>query len=154
MSEQVGSSASLVRAVLDTNVYVSGTILARGTPFEVLEAWRHQRFILVTSEAIIMEIERVLRYPRIRKRYAVTAEDIARLVASLRADALVVPGDYEVSGISDDPDDDQFLACALEGQADCIITGDPHLLDLGQYHGIKIITPRDFLGQLYSAAEQ
>jgi putative PIN family toxin of toxin-antitoxin system len=143
--------ASLVRAVLDTNVYVSGTILSRGTPYEILEAWRQQRFILVTSEAILTETERVLRYPHIRKRYAVTAQDVARLAASLRADALVTPGDYEVSGISEDTDDDKFLACALEGQADCLVTGDPHLLNLKQYHGIAIITPREFWERLFPA---
>ena len=148
MSDQPTTAPLLLRAVLDTNVYVSGTILSRGTPFELLEAWRGQQFILVTSESIIAELERVLRYPRIRKRYAVTAQAVARLIASLRADALVTPGDYEVSGVSADPDDDQFLACALEGQADCVVTGDPHLLDLGRYHGIEILTPREFLDRL------
>jgi putative PIN family toxin of toxin-antitoxin system len=138
----------LLRAVLDTNVYVSGTILAHGTPFEILEAWRRQAYVLIISEAIIAEIERVLHYPRIRDRYTVSEEDVVRLVESLRADALVVPGDCEVSGVSSDPDDDKFLACALEAQADCIITGDPDLLDLGRYQGIDILKPREFLERL------
>jgi len=131
MSEPADAD-TLTRAVLDTNVYVSGTLLSRGAPFELLEAWRQQRYILVTSEAILAEIERVLRYPRIRKRYSITAQDAARLIESLRADALVVPGDVEVSRACDDPDDDdKFLARALEAQAGCIVTGDPHLLSLG-----------------------
>jgi putative PIN family toxin of toxin-antitoxin system len=138
----------ILRAVLDTNVCVSGTILARGTSFEILEAWRRQAYILVASEAIIAEIERVLRYPRIRDRYAVSEGDVARLVESLRADALVVPGDYEVSGVSPDPDDDKFLACALEAQADCVVTGDPDLLDLGRYQGVSILKPHEFLERL------
>jgi putative PIN family toxin of toxin-antitoxin system len=154
MTERAGVPATLARAVLDTNVYVSGTILARGVPYELLEAWRRQRFTLVISEAILAEIERVLRYPRIRTRYSVTAHDAARLIESLRADALVVPGDIEVSRASDDPDDDKFLACALEGQADCVVTGDPHLLDLGAYQGIPIITPREFLERLQSLPGQ
>ena len=57
---------SLQRVVLDTNVYVSGTVLSHGTPFDILEAWRRQAYVLITSEAIIAEIERVLHYPRIR----------------------------------------------------------------------------------------
>jgi putative PIN family toxin of toxin-antitoxin system len=138
----------LLRAILDTNVYVSGTILSRGTPFEILEAWRRQAYVLITSEAIIAEIERVLRYPRIRDRYAVSEQDVVRLVESLRADALVVPGDYEVSGVSPDPDDDKFLACALEAQADCIVTGDLDLLDLGRYQGVDILKPGEFLERL------
>ena len=139
---------SLLRAVLDTNVYVSGTILSRGTPFALLEAWRRQAYLLITSEAIIAEIERVLRYPRIRDGYGVGEHDVVRLVESLRADALVVPGDYEVSGVSPDPNDDKFLACALEAQADCIVTGDPDLLGLGRYQGIDILRPHEFLERL------
>ena len=150
MTEPADVLVALVRAVLDTNVYVGGTILSRGVPYQLLEAWRQNEFILVTSEAILAEIERVLRYPRIRRRYSVTAQDIARLMDSLRADALVVPGEVEVSRTSDDPDDDKFLACALEAQAECIVTGDPHLLSLGSYHGIAILTPREFLERLQS----
>ena len=151
MIEPADVPAVLVRAVLDTNVYVSGTLLSRGVLWEVLEAWRQNEFILVTSEAILAEIERVLRYPRIRRRYSVIAQDVARLMDSLRADALVVPGEVEVSRTSDDPDDDKFLACALEAQAECIVTGDPHLLSLGPYHGIAILTPREFLERLQSS---
>ncbi len=154
MTEPADVPAALVRAVLDTNVYVSGTILSRGVPYQVLEAWRQNEFILATSEAILAEIERVLRYPRIRRRYSVTAQDVTRLMDSLRADALVVPGEVEVSRTSDDPDDTKFLACALEAQAECIVTGDPHLLSLGSYHGIAILTPREFLEQLQSSSDQ
>ncbi len=138
----------LLTVVLDTNVYVSGTILSRGTPFEILEAWRRQAYILATSEAIIAEIERVLCYPRIRDRYAVTEQDITRLIESLRADALVVPGDCQVTGVCADPDDDKLLACALEAQADCIVSGDPDLLSLGEYRGIAILTPHEMMERL------
>jgi putative PIN family toxin of toxin-antitoxin system len=148
MIEPADVPDALVRAVLDTNVYVSGTILSRGVPWQVLEAWRQNEFTLVTSEAILAEIERVCR------RYSVTAQDAARLMESLRADALVVPGEVEVSRTSDDPDDDKFLACALEAQAECIVTGDPHLLSLGSYHGIAILTPCEFLERLQSSSGQ
>ena len=140
----------LLRAVLDTNVYISGTILSRGIPFEILEAWRRHGYILITSEAIIREIERVLRYPHSRDRYAIHEEDIARLTASLCADALVVSGTCEVSGISSDPEDDKFLACALAAQATCIVTGDSDLLVLEQYQGIGILKPHEFLRRLRS----
>jgi putative PIN family toxin of toxin-antitoxin system len=146
-----------LRVVLDTIVHVSDTILSHGTPFEIVEAWRRQAYGLITSEAIISdgiiaEIERVLYYPRIRDRYTVSEQDVERLVESLRADALVIPCHYEVSGVSLDPDDDKFLACALEAQADCIVTGDPDLaipiVDLGCYQGIDILKPREFWERL------
>ncbi|MFZ5915516.1 MAG: putative toxin-antitoxin system toxin component, PIN family [Chloroflexota bacterium] len=148
MREPADEPPPLLRVVLDTNVYVSGTILSRGTPFEVLEAWQRQAYILVTSEAILAEIERVLRYPRIRDRYTVSERDVERLVESLRADALIVPGDCQVTGVCADPDDDKFFACALEAQADCIVTGDPDLLNLGRYQGVDILKPHEFLERL------
>ena len=154
MHEPADEPPLLLRAVLDTNVYVSGTILSRGTPFEILEAWRRQAYILVTSEAILVEIERVLRYPRIRDRYAVAEPDITRLVASLRADALIVPGDYPLTGVCADPDDDKFLACALEAQASCIVSGDPDLLDLSGYQGMAILKPHEFLERLRTRASR
>ena len=139
---------SPLRVVLDTNVYISGAILSRGAPFEILVAWRRQVYVLVTSEAIMAEIERVLRYPHSRERYAVTEENVARLAASLRTDAVVVAGTYEVGGVLPDPDDDKFLACALEAQVDCIVTGDADLLSVGRYHGIDVLRPREFLERL------
>lgn len=148
MSEPAAPQPPLLRVVLDTNVYVSGTILARGTPFQVLEAWRQQVYILATSEAILAEIERVLRYPRIRDRYAITEADITRLLASLRTDALLVPGELDIPPVCSDPDDDKFLACALEAGADCLVTGDPDLLTLEQYAGAAILTPHDFMARL------
>jgi len=130
-----------VRIVLDTNVYVSGTIMSHGPSFEILEAWRRRQLDLLISEAILAEIERVLRYPRLRERYAITERDIQRLLYSLRSDAIVLAGYYQVQR-SVDPQDDMFLACGLEGQADFIVSGDPHLLALKEYHGIRIVTPR------------
>jgi putative PIN family toxin of toxin-antitoxin system len=143
----------VLRVVLDTNVYVSGIILSRGTPFQILEAWRHHAYILVTSEAIIAELERVLRYPRIRDRYGIGEADIRRLVASLRADALVMPGSCVILPTCSDPDDDKSLACALEAEADCIVTGDPDLLTLGNYRGIAILKPHEFLARLTGDGE-
>ncbi|MEJ5308450.1 MAG: putative toxin-antitoxin system toxin component, PIN family [Anaerolineae bacterium] len=138
----------VLRVVLDTNVYVSGVILSRGTPFEILEAWRNQAYILITTEAIIAEIERVLQYPHIRDRYHITDEDIAQLIASLHVDALVVPDSNTAHGMCSDPDDDKFLACASIAQADYIVTGDPDLLILKRYGKTVILKPHEFLSRL------
>jgi len=142
----------LLRAVLDTNVYVSGTIIKRGTPFEGLQAWRRGAYQLVISEAIIAEIIRALNYPKLRDRFAITSDELQALALSLRTDALVSPGHYEVTAVSADPTDDKFLACALEAQADCVVTGDKHLLSLGQYQRIAILRPAEFLARLEQPA--
>jgi predicted nucleic acid-binding protein len=50
-----------------------------------------------------------------------------------------------VAVVTDDQDDDKFLACASAANASAIISGDPHLLGLGIYRSIPIITPAQFL---------
>jgi putative PIN family toxin of toxin-antitoxin system len=101
----------VTRAVVDTNVLVSGVIALHGAPRRILEAWHAGQFTLVTSEAIIAEVARVLRYPRIRDRYNLAEDDVKTVVDSLKADTEVVAGLYEVRR-SADPADDMFLACA------------------------------------------
>lgn len=133
----------MTRAVVDTNVIMSGVIAPHGAPRRILEAWHAGQFTMVTSEDIIAEVTHVLRYPRICGRYNLTEDDIAAVVDSLSTDAEVVAGLYEVRR-SADPTDDMFLACALEGRAEYIVSGDRHLLGIGSYHGVLIVTPRRF----------
>jgi predicted nucleic acid-binding protein len=66
---------------------------------------------------------------------------------ALLNDALVLEDLYQVRR-SRDPQDNLFLACALEGHADYVVSGDAHLLEIKYYHGVQIVTPRQFLGLL------
>jgi predicted nucleic acid-binding protein len=88
-----------------------------------------------------------LRYPRISGRYDLAEDDIAAVVDSLSTDAEVVAGLYEVRR-SAGPADDAFLACALEGRAEYVVSGDRHLLEVGSYHGVLIVAPRQFAAVL------
>lgn len=56
--------------------------------------------------------------------------------------------DYEIEGASVDADDDKYFAAAVEGSATLIVTGDPDLLTVKEFRGIRIVTPRVFLGLL------
>ena len=139
----------MLRVVLDTNQFVSSVLVHHGLPAQVLDAWRQRQFILIVSPAIIAELRFTLNYPRIRRKYPITDADVQSLVALLTHDAVVVPGTVTVSGvIPDDPDDERVLACAVEGQAELIVSGDRHLLELDQYQGIPVITAREFLKRL------
>ncbi|PTL35659.1 hypothetical protein CLG94_07790 [Candidatus Methylomirabilis limnetica] len=60
----------------------------------------------------------------------------------------MTPGVVCLTVISEDPPDDHYLECAIEGDADYIVSGDQHLLELGEYQGIRILTPRAFLNIL------
>ena len=84
-----GWSGSVLRAVVDTNVFVSGTILSRGNPFEILEAWRRGEFILTTSREIVAEVEAVLRRPKIFRKYRLTEAQLTRLLNALEHEATV-----------------------------------------------------------------
>ena len=62
---------------------------------------------------------------------------------------IFVSGEADVIGaVPDDPDDEIILACAIDGKADLIVSGDRHLLDLDEYRGAPIVTVRDFLNRL------
>lgn len=144
----------MLRVVFDTNLFVSSLLVKNGLPAQALDAWRAHRFLLVTSPAIMAEINATLRYERIRRKYGVTDEDIDQLLELLAADALVVPGQSDVAGsVPDDEDDEIVLACAVDGQANVVVSGDQHLLALGVFRGIDIITVRQFMERLSSAIE-
>jgi putative PIN family toxin of toxin-antitoxin system len=141
----------MLRVVLDTNQFISSVLVRHGLPAQVLDAWRQRAYLLVTSPAIMAEIRTTLDYPRIRRKYPITDEQVGRLVDLLEQDALVVAGEADTAGIiPDDPQDEMVLACAVDGMADLIVSGDHHLLDLKKYRGIPIITAREFLEQLSS----
>lgn len=138
----------MLRVALDTNLFVSSLLVKAGLPAKALEAWRRRLYLLVTSPAIIAEIQATLSYPRIRRKYNVTDRDVADLVDLLRRDALVVPGVSEVAGsLPADPKDEMVLACAVDAQANLIVSGDRHLLDLQSFRGIPIATVREFIEQ-------
>lgn len=137
------------RVVLDTNVFVSSLLVKTGLQAQVLNAWRDRRYVLVTSAAIIAEIRTTLTYSRIRRKYHILDEEVDQLADLLEYDALLVPGEADVAGaIPADPSDEKILACAVDGQADLIVSGNLHLLELGQYRGILMINARQFLAQL------
>lgn len=66
----------------------------------------------------------------------------------MRASCVIVSGIPQGEGASRDQDDDFVLACAIDGEADYIVSGDPHLLDLKKYKGVLILSPREFVEQV------
>ncbi|MBI3734131.1 MAG: putative toxin-antitoxin system toxin component, PIN family [Chloroflexi bacterium] len=137
-----------MRAVLDVGQYVSATIRADGHPAQVLAAWRDGQFELVRSQPILDDLRRVLAYPRIRKYHRFSDEEIALFVDALALAAQLAPAHLELRGVPDDPTDDKVLACAVEGQAEYIVSSDQHLLKMDGYEQIAIVPPRRFLERL------
>jgi len=139
-----------VRIVLDTNIWISALISPNGTTAHLLAQLTGHT--LLTSPEILVEIQRVLGYPHIARRYGVTELAAQVYVDNIRAASLVVQSMPSplTPLLAADPADDKFLLCALAGRADCIISGDRHLKNLGSYGGIPILPPADFLAFLHS----
>ncbi len=135
----------MIRAVLDANVFVSGALSPRGTPAKILSAWHEEQFHLVTSPAILEEVERVFRYPKIHKRHGWPEEKIGLFIEDLAHLAILTPGERTLKVIAEDPSDNRYLECAVEGNAEYVVTGDQHLLRLGTYQRVRILTPKEFL---------
>jgi len=135
----------MLKAVIDTNQFVSALISKQGPSAQLLDRWRLQKFILVTSPEIIEEIQRVLEYPPISKKYKLSKADIQSLLILIEHEAVVIPKLPAIHIIKEDPDDNKFLACAIAAKVEYIVSGDQHLLSLGSYKSISIVTVRDFL---------
>ena len=117
-----------------------------GRPAMVIDAWRAGRYLLVTSPSIIAEIKRVVEAPNIRKKYGLSRNQIESRILLLEKGSIVVPGVSAVArAIPKAPTDEIFLAAALDAGSDLIVSGDRHLLDLGQYKEIPILTVQQFL---------
>lgn len=139
--------AAKPRAVLDTNVFVSGLISPKGPPARILMALRLAQFILVSSPPVNEEIIEVLSRPTIRDRYGLGDRifDVSFILWEV-ADLVI---DLPNVQVSSDPDDDKFLATAVAGRADYLVTGDVgDLLSLREYKGVKIVSPREFVSSL------
>lgn len=129
------------KAVLDTNVVVSA-LLFRGELSRLHVLWRKKAFTIAASREIIEEYIGVLAYPK----FKLTEKEIEALVQEeLLPYIEPVTVNEATKGISVDPDDDKFLACAEAAKAHFIVSGDAHLLDLKTYKGCPIVTAEKFL---------
>jgi putative PIN family toxin of toxin-antitoxin system len=128
------------RVVLDTNVYISAYGFG-GKPAAVLRAAILGEFELVTSPQILTEVAdklaAVLGFDR---------EHVEEVVRQIARVAVVVRPRARLSIVADDADD-RILEAALESGADCIVSGDRHLLDLVNWEGIRVTKVADFLGE-------
>ena len=132
-----------MRVVIDTNVWVSG-LLWRGMPWKLLCLAEAGEVELCITPSMLVELAEVLSYERLQPRLeqlGLTPEELVAYALSLASVFEVPEGDPIVVA---DPDDDIFFRCAIVAGAAYVVSGDHHLLDLGGYAGIPILTVRDF----------
>ena len=134
-----------MRVVLDTNQHISAIIRPNGHPAQIMKLWRVGLIELAISPVILEGFETGVHRPRIQQKYNLSDADIAEYLEVLKTFAVLVPGTITVNAVLDDPDDNIIIACAIEAEADIIISGDQHLLSLGSYQGIPIVKAVEFL---------
>lgn len=127
-------------AVFDTNIWFSG-LGWKGSPFQCLQLARQGKIISMTCREILRELETKL----IQKR-GMPASQAARAVIEILLCSRLVTITNSLKIITSDPDDDKIIECAVVSGATHIVTGDRrHLLSLGSYQSISIVSARDFL---------
>ena len=128
------------RVVLDTNVLVSA-LGWRGAPYQIFQLCVTGRVSLLASPELLAELERVLSYPK----FQFAADTISSYLELVMELAVIVRPTFRVSVVEADDSDNRILECALAGDAEVIVSGDSHLLDLKNFEGIPILPPRSFL---------
>jgi putative PIN family toxin of toxin-antitoxin system len=134
-----------MRLVLDTNIYVSNLISEKGNPAKIVRWWLEGEFDVLVSQPIIDEILLVSGYERIQKKYAQVRENRLEYAALIAEQALWIEPQEKLDVIAADESDNRYVECAVAGGAQYIITGDEHLLELGEYEGIRVLTPAAFV---------
>ena len=142
-----------MRAVIDTNVWVSAVLNPHGAPAQVMDAFRKARFIVMLSQPLLDELQQVLARPRLSRRLAYSTQMVQELVELLRARAVWVKIHGDIS-ICRDPHDNMVLETAILGKAEYLVTRDDDLkrdLELIQKMaewGIQVVSVQQFLKRL------
>lgn len=135
-----------MRVVIDTNVLISGFISSGAAPAKIVELLRTEAIELLISNDVYTELNRVIRYAKLRARYAYTDEQIERFLHGIKTSAVWVESSERLTVVVQDESDNRFLELAVSGSARYVITGDTkHLLPLQHYRGIEIVSPAIFM---------
>jgi len=132
-----------MKVVADTNVLISG-LFWEGNERKLLKMFKTEELANVISPQIIDELEDVLS----RKKFNLTKKEIESAVEQVFSFSRFVHPVFESDAVKQDISDNRILECAVSGNADYIISGDKHLLDLKEYEGIKILNAKTFLSNV------
>ncbi|HVS47616.1 MAG TPA: putative toxin-antitoxin system toxin component, PIN family [Candidatus Dormibacteraeota bacterium] len=129
-----------MRVVLDTNVLVSALVFPGGNPELVYRLVLEERIELVTSRTLLAELGSVLA-----TKFGWESARVEQAIGQLARVGIVVEPTTTVAEIVADDADNRVLEAAAAGNAATIVSGDRHLLALGEWQQIPIQTPADFV---------
>ncbi|MBS3050721.1 MAG: putative toxin-antitoxin system toxin component, PIN family [Candidatus Aenigmarchaeota archaeon] len=130
----------MIKAVFDTNIFVSSIFWEKGNPHRAVEFALEKKVRVFTSVEILQELERVLR-----RDFEEPDEMIQRQIGLIVEYSDIVAVNRKVDAVKSDPEDNKILACAVSCDADYIVSGDRHLLELKEYESVKIVTAKQFV---------
>jgi putative PIN family toxin of toxin-antitoxin system len=135
-----------VKVVLDANVLLSGLLQRTTPPRQIMLHWQAVHIEIATSDHILASVHRALS----KSYWQARSEEhgiSAQLAEFHRLAKFVIPVD-DVHGVAEDEEDDLVLATAVAAGADYLVTGDRYLLEIGEFRGTPIVSPRAFLDAL------
>ena len=130
-----------MRLILDTNVFVSGIFWEGNFCSQLIDKWKNKEIELLSSLEIVEELVKTLRNFKISIPQSMI-EEWKNLILN---NSILIQPSTKIDVIKEDPEDNKFLEAAVDGKADFIISQDKHLLNLKEYHGIKILKPEEAL---------
>lgn len=134
----------MIRITVDTNILISATFW-HGSSEKIIDKVENKEITLVLSEPILEEYYKVLNYDEIKEKIKNKGLEMKQSVLRISTISEIIDIKSKIDLIKDDPSDNKFIECAIDGKADYIISKDNHLLRFKEYKGIKIITPEEFL---------
>lgn len=130
------------KIVLDTNVVVSALLTPCNKPAQIVSMVLLGRETICLSESIFAEYTGVLERPKFQK---LDQEGIQAFLTRIKNVGNWVTPTVKIDIIEADPKDNKFLECAKEADADYLITGNKRHFPMKAFHGVKILTPTEFL---------
>lgn len=132
-----------MRVVLDTNILISAFVFPGGAPEMVYRGALEGRYELVTSPSLLAELGRVLG-----DKFGWEVSVAEATVTQVARVGTVVRPRERLALIADDPADDRVLEAAIEGGAEIVVSGDRHLLRLGEWGGVEVVRAAVFVDRL------
>ena len=136
-----------MKITADTNTLISATFW-HGDSEKIITKVENKEIELVLSKEVINEYVEVLNYNEIKDKIKDKNLEMKYSVQKIISISTIIEPQEKLDIVKDDSDDNKILECAKEGHVNFIITNDSHLLNLKEFEGIKIITPKEFLNEL------
>ncbi len=138
----------MIKVVIDTNVFISSFL--GGIPREIINLWRDGQITICISQSILEE------YIKVLNRLGIDKHEITKLTKLFAEgyNLIFAATTPKIEIVKDDPDDNKFIECAVELGSKTIISGDKHLLNIGKYIDIKILSPREFMHEFFNKSNR